>query len=159
MGDRVPVTITVPIEHKEKVIQLLEEELGQPGDYWGNIFSIYVLLQYDEVNYAQIKSLHQLTKAGIAYDYAWEEGGGFNAGEEHTRFNKEGELVITADCPTKQSGTLEACFHLVNASANLKEALQKITEAMGTVIPMGWENQVAYGQLYCAKQLINPTKE
>ena len=159
MGDRAPVTITVPIEYKEEVIQLLEQELDQPDDYWGNTPPTYVVLHYDGVNCAQIKSLDQLTKSGIAYDYEWGEGGGFSAGEESIRFTVDGDIIFTSDEQIKRSRALDSFYQLAESSRDLTELMVKIQKEIHTVVPINWENQVAYGQLYCAKQLINPTKE
>jgi len=145
MGDRTYVTLTVQKEHWDAVNEL------DPGEGATAETDTLVCIGYEEVNYGELYFLPELIKQGIAYDSSWANGDEYPEGEESTRFTSEGRLVTKSFGPTSGTVDITDLVKLLDTPEELKTFILKAKEKEEV---LGWEDQIANGKIYRARQLI-----
>jgi len=148
MGDRTYVTLTVPLAHKQEVLQICkcysspseEQDIGQ-----------LCVMDFEEVNYGELPFLDKLQDRGIAYDSEWEDGGSYTKGGAYLRFNKEGEAIHKELYDNCHNPDISALMQLIDDPEALRKFILAHNEWL--TIP-GWENQVENGKTYQVMQLI-----
>ena len=145
MGDRTWVEIVVLNE----TLSLVEEIL--PDDAEINTSLGVSSFYFDEVIDGCIEEQHELTKAGIPYNYEWGKGDFYTSGTKYIRFTPEGELEHIEYYEFDINPPLEKLLELVSKPKELAEHVQQFAD---DITPLPWDNQVEYGKRYRARQLI-----
>ena len=122
MGDPTWVEIVVLTESLPQVKEFLDEE-AQISE--GNILTS---LYYHTVNNGCIEEQHELTKAGIPYNYEWGTGDNYDPGSKYIRFTPEGELQHIEYYENEINPPLEKLLELVSKPKELAEHVQKFAE-------------------------------
>ena len=146
MGDRTWVEIVVLTESLPQVKEFLDEE-AQISE--GNILTS---LYYHAVNNGCIEEQHELTKAGIPYNYEWGKGDYYTSGTKYIRFTPEGELEHIEYCESDINPPIEKLLELVPTPRELAEYVQQYSDEL---TPLPWDNQVEYGKRFRTLQLLN----
>ena len=146
MGDPTWVEIVVLTESLPQVKEFLDEE-AQISE--GNILTS---LYYHTVNNGCIEEQHELTKAGIPYNYEWGKGDYYTSGTKYIRFTPEGELEHIEYCESDINPPIEKLLELVPTPRELAEYVQQYSDEK---TPLPWDNQVEYGKRFRALQLLN----
>ena len=146
MGDRTTVTLTVPRDFADLVEKLDEANEREPSTE-GNL----TYLTYYEVNYGELHFLKKLKEQGIPYDSAWCDGDEYGSGTKSLRFTPEGETIEMELYDTHPD--MHALVALIDDPVALRQYILN-HQASRQVLP--WDNQVEYGKIYRARQLIAP---
>lgn len=157
MGDRTYVHLRVPAElfaqAKEIAIKHDGEPHGEATDEDGVPF-----MGFEEVNYGELCCIKELQSAGIPYDMDWARGSSYEEGVQHCRFTETGELslkVVMGSDHNINPGALADVIKKHDTLDAVKDLLKRHHEA---VDPPSWDNQVEYGKMYRARQLIAGNK-
>ena len=145
MGDRTWVEIVVLNE----TLPLVEKIL--PDDAEISTTPEFSSFYFYEVNDGCIEEQHELTEAGIPYNYEWGTGDNYNPGTKYIRFTPEGELEHIEYYEFDINPPLEKLLELVSKPKELAEYVQQYSDER---TPLPWDNQVEYGKRYRARQLI-----
>ena len=145
MGDRTWVEIVVLNE----TLPLVEEIL--PDDAEINTSLEFSSFYFDEVNNGCIEEQDQLTDLGIPYNYEWGMGDNDDPGSKYIRFTPEGELQHIEYYDDELNLPLEKLLELAPTPKELAEYVQQHSDDK---TPLPWDNQVEYGKIYRARQLI-----
>ena len=145
MGDRTWVEIVVLNE----TLSLVEEIL--PDDAEICTTPEFSSFYFYEVNNGCIEEQHELTEAGIPYNYEWGKGDYYSPGTKYIRFTPEGELEHIEYCESDINPPLEKLLELVPTPRELAEYVQQYSDDK---TPLPWDNQVEYGKIYRTRQLI-----
>ena len=145
MGDRTWVEIVVLNE----TLPLVEEIL--PDDAEINTSLEFSSFYFDEVNNGCIEEQDQLTDLGIPYNYEWGTGDNYNPGSKYIRFTPEGELQHIEYYENDSNPPLEKLLELVSKPKELAKCVQQSAD---DITPLPWDNQLEYGKIYRARQLI-----
>ena len=146
MGDPTWVEIVVLTESLPQVREFLG---GENQFRWGTeLTSLY----FNEVNNGCIEEQHELTKAGIPYNYEWGKGDYYSPGTKYIRFTPEGELEHIEYCESDINPPIEKLLELVPTPRELAEYVQQYSDE---ITPLPWDNQVEYGKRFRALQLLN----
>lgn len=150
MGDRTYVNLYVPRELGPQARDLLDgfsEDDERDTNLWW--------FSFEEVNYGELDRGDQqaLIDAGIAYDMGWEAGSEYGAGTKSVRFTPDGELEVKEVYDENLGVYLDDLLKVIDDHEQLKAVILKHKER---TVPRDWENQVEYGKLYLARQLIAP---
>lgn len=147
MGDRTWVEIVV-----------LKESLDQVKEIFSDFYNIDIVeedymacLHFDEVNNGHIEEQDDLTEKGIPYNYEWGKGDNYNAGYKYIRFTPEGEVIHIEHYDTEVNPPLEKLTELLDEPEELAEFIRKFVKER---TPLPWDNQVEYGKIYRARQLL-----
>ena len=147
MGDRTWVAITV-----------LKESLDQVKEIFSDFYDIEIVegdylasLHFDEVNNGHIEEQDDLTEKGIPYNYEWGIGDNYDPGIKYICFTPEGDVIHIEYYDSEVNPPLEKLTELLNEPEELVEFIRKFIEER---TPLPWDNQVEYGKIYRARQLI-----
>ena len=158
MGDRTYVELTIQKENEEETLAIAE------SDGWNTKYldkkptKNLIRIGFDEVNYGELNFLSKLENAGIAYTSSWGDGDEYVSGEQHGRYNKNGELkkleVYNDDykiCPVKLNEII-----CKRCSDGLKVYLIKdlLKQHKNETIPLPWDDQLQYAKIFKTKQLL-----
>ena len=145
MGDRTWVEIVVLTETLPQVKEFLggEDQISEGPE----LASFY----FCEVNDGCIEEQHELTKAGIPYNYEGGKGDYYSPGTKYIRFTPEGELEHIEYCESDKNPPLEKLLKLVPTPRELAEYVQQYSDDK---TPLPWDNQVEYGKRFRALQLL-----
>ena len=146
MGDRTWVEIVVLTESLPQVKEFLDGEYQISGGT--ELTSLY----FDDVDIGCMEEQHELTKAGIPYNYVWGMGDNYNPGTKYIRFTPEGELEHIEYCESDINPPLEKLLELVPTPRELAEYVQQYSDE---ITPLPWDNQVEYGKRFRTLQLLN----
>ena len=153
MGDRTYVHLHVPAElfaqAKEIAIKHDGEPHGEATDEDGVHF-----MGFEEVNYGELCCIKELQSAGIAYDMDWAKGSEYDGGVQYCRFTETGALTLKTINGSDyyiHPSVLEKVIEEHNSLDAVKDFLKRHHEATD---PPSWDNQVEYGKMYRARQLI-----
>lgn len=150
MGDRVAVTLTVLVEHADRVREIFEPGCGE-ADNEEDLGDV-IEFKFDQVNYGNLGVEAQLRAAGIAYDKDWQQGGEFEAGTEYVRFNEAGEIrnfdVYTDD----ENPDIDQLVQLCDKPDELVKFILDFKRSV-TAGPLD-ALQVEYGKRHQARNLI-----
>lgn len=145
MGDRTHVNIQIPKECLETAIGCL------PGFDYKTEMGDSILLEFLEVNYGEIKEFTNLIALGIPCDYEWGSGSEYGSGRKYLRFTPEGEIQLVEYYDKYYNPSLHCLMNLIDKPEELVKYIKKHKER---VTPLPWDNQVEYGKIYRARQLI-----
>lgn len=102
--------------------------------------------------------LRPLANEGIAFDFDYEADYEILPGTLHCRFLPSGELVWKELLDTDHSIPISELLPLVQSTTRLAQKWLKLSsliqERAEAVVVPPWDNQVAYGKKYRARQLI-----
>ena len=147
MGDRTWVEITV-----------LKESLDQIKEIFSDFYDIEIVegdylasLHFDEVNNGCVEEQDDLTEKGIPYNYEWGTGDNYNPGSKYIRFTPEGDLQHIEYYENELNPPLEKLLELVDQPEKMA---QYVRQYSAEKTPLPWDNQVEYGKIYRARQLI-----
>lgn len=153
MGDRTYVHLHVPAElfaqAKEIAIKHDGEPHGEATDEDGVHF-----MGFEEVNYGKLDCIKELQSAGIPYDMYWAKGFSYEEGVQYCRFTETGALTLKTINGSDyyiHPSVLEKVIEEHNSLDAVKDLLKRHHEATD---PPSWDNQVEYGKMYRARQLI-----
>ena len=147
MGDRTYVTLTIPSALADLALPLLDA-YDDSGEDSGNRYFTFLA-----VNYGELDFLPQLMEAGIPFNSEWASGNEYGAGCKSCRFTPEGELIIKEIYDEGINPCHTSLMSLIDSPSALRAYILAHDERI-TALP--WDNQVEYGKLYRAKQLISP---
>ena len=148
MGDRTTVTLTVPHDFADIVEEIDGANEREPSTEGGLIY-----LTYYEVNYGELRFLKKLKEQGIPYDSAWCDGDEYGSGTKSLRFTPEGEAIELELYDADANPEMHTLIGLIDDPVALRQYILD-HQASRQVLP--WDNQVEYGKIYRARQLINP---
>ena len=154
MGDRTYVTLTVLTEHAVEAMNLIQDEQGEPCDQ-DDCADGVTRLGYQEVNYGVIDSLDQFSSAGIPYSVEWGSGGSYSEGEEHVRFDAEGNPTLTSHCKDWQVNVLIDLQTLAKKTPD-KSLETLLSEQITELSFPSWENQLEHSKIARTRNLLNP---
>ena len=146
MSDPTTVYLIVPVEHAATV-----EEMYSYFDESTSYSPGYHMFRFLEINYGNLEHLDKLQALGIAYESSWESGDEYAPGTEYCRFTPEGECVISTVYNEDVNPGLLTLMDLLDKP---EELIQYIKDHHARVTPIPRENQVEYGKIYAALQLI-----
>ena len=106
---------------------------------------------FHEVNNGWVEEQDQLTELGIAYNYKWGKGDNYNPGTKYIRFTPEGDLQHIEYYENELNPPLEKLLGLIDQP---KKMAQYVRQYSAEKTPLPWDNQVEYGKIYRAQQLI-----
>ena len=153
MGDRTYVRLYVPAELFAQAKEIAIKHDGEP--HWEATDEDGVpFMGFEEVNYGELRCIKELQSAGIPYDMDWARGSSYEEGVQHCRFTETGELslkVVMGSDYYIHPSVLEKVIEEHNSLDAVKDLLKRHHEA---VDPPSWDNQVEYGKMYRARQLI-----
>lgn len=150
MGDRTTVHLYVPTDLADQAEALFDFGCEYTDDCEDNTTQF----TFGEVNYGNLPFLNKLAEAGIAYNSCWEDGGDYKSGCESLRFTPSGEFVLkTLYNGEDVNPSLNRLLELIDQPEALREYILNYKE-IRSVLP--WDNQVEYGKLHRARQLIAP---
>ena len=157
MGDRTYVCLYVPAELFEQAKEIAIKHDGEPIEE-DTLNDEVHYMGFEEVNYGELGCIKELQSAGIPYDMYWDKGSEYGEGVEYCRFTENGDLTLK-DIYENDSyihpSVLEKVIKEHNSLDAVKDFLKRHTEAVN---PPSWDNQVEYGKMYRAKQLISPNQ-
>ena len=165
MGDRTHVQLVMEKQHYQQVKDEpwfdgpeLVEDVGMPISRAHSTRNLHteseqVSLDYDEVNYGELDFLEELVNRGIAFDSDWSDGDNYGAGTETCRFNAEGECQRLTVYDSEDSPPISQLLQLLESPDRLVDYIRNYS-ASRTAWP--FKNQIEYGKLYLARQLISP---
>ena len=145
MGDRTSVTIQLPKECLETAIGCL------PSFDYKTEIGDSILLEFSEVNYGELEEFKELIALGIPCDYWWDRGSTYGSGCKYIRFTSEGELQLVAYYDEDRNPNLNMLLNLLDRP---EELIKYIKEHKEKLTPLPWDNQVEYGKIYRARQLL-----
>jgi hypothetical protein len=145
MGDRTYVTIQIPKECLETAIGCL------PGFDFKTEMDDSVLLEFSEINYGELEEFTDLIALGIPCDYEWGNGSEYGSGRKYLRFTPEGEMRLVEYYDEDYNPPL---YSLMERIDNPEELVKFIKEHKEEVTPLPWDNQVEYGKIFRARQLL-----
>ena len=147
MGDRTWVAITV-----------LKESLDQVKEIFSDFYDIEIVegdylasLHFDEVNNECVEEQDDLTEKGIPYNYEWGIGDNYDPGSKYIRFTPKGDLQHIEYYANELNPPLEKLLELVDQPEKMA---QYVRQYSAEKTPLPWDNQVEYGKIYRARQLI-----
>ena len=145
MGDRTWVEIIVLNESASLVKEILPDyaEIDESPSLTSFFFH--------EVNNGWVEEQDQLTELGIAYNYKWGKGDNYNPGTKYIRFTPEGDLQHIEYYENELNPPLEKLLGLIDQP---KKMAQYVRQYSAEKTPLPWDNQVEYGKIYRARQLI-----
>lgn len=109
---------------------------------------------YYEVNYGNLDFLEKLAAHGIAYTSSWCSGSEYSAGTEYCRFTPEGDAIVKQIYDDGWGCPVSELMSRLESHEDLRAYILEHHEKL-TILDMT-EDQVEYGKLYRAKQLITP---
>jgi hypothetical protein len=149
MGDRTYVTLTVPLVHKQEVLQICKDySCPSEQEECGAMFIAY----FEEVNHGELPFLDTLQDRGIAYDSEWEEGGSYGAGGAYLRFTKDGKADFKEIYDNCRNPPLNNLLKVIDAPEELRKVILAFCDS---IIVLPWDNQVEYGKTYRVLRLLN----
>ena len=145
MGDITHVTIQIPKECLKTVIGCL------PGFDYKTEMGDSILLEFSEVNYGELEEFTDLIALGIPCDYEWGNGSEYGSGRKYIRFTSEGELQLVEYYDEDYNPPLDCLMERIDKP---EELVKYIKEHKEGVTPLPWDNQVEYGKIFRARQLL-----
>lgn len=149
MGDRTYVVLTVPLAHKQEVLQICKN-YSSPSEQ-EEIGTEIVQLHFEEVNYGELPFLEELQHRGIAYDSEWEDGGSYTKGGSYLRFTEQGKAVHKEIYDNCRNPDLNTLLQVVDDPVALRAAVLAHLEFVKV---MDWTDQVERGKTYQVMQLL-----
>lgn len=153
MGDRTYVCLYVPAELFEQAKEIAIKHDGEPDEV-NTVDARIHFMGFEEVNYGELRCIKELQSAGIPYDMDWAEGSEYDEGVQYCRFTETGDLKLNTVSGSDYyiyPSVLEKVIEEHNSLDAVKDLLKRHHEA---VDPPSWDNQVEYGKMYRARQLI-----
>ena len=148
MGDRTWVEIVVLKESLPQVKEVLDLLDGEAHITEGDkLAAIY----FDEVNYGNLEEQEKFSKHGIPYNYEWGNGDDYEAGRKYIRFTPEGEVKHIEYYDSEYNPPIEKLLEL---SDKPEELAQYVRQYSAEITPLPWDNQVEYGKIFRARQLL-----
>lgn len=139
-------------------IVILKESLDQVKEIFSDFYILeitedenFASLYFHEINDGYIEEQDELTLQGIPYNYEWGMGYEFDGGYKYIRFTPEGEVVHIEYYVTEVNPPLEGLSELLDTP---KELVGYIRNFIKERTPLPWDNQVEYGKIYRARQLL-----
>jgi hypothetical protein len=148
MGDRTTVILSVLTEHAEEAQKIFKDDPPQESWTAGRLTRFV----FHEVNYGELDFLEHLTAAGIAYDSEWGDGSEYGPGCKSCRFTPEGKAIIKALYNSDENPEINLLLPVLDDHEKLRLT---ILEHIKSREVMPWDNQIEYGKIYQAAQLIS----
>lgn len=106
---------------------------------------------FEGIAYGELPFLQKLRENGIAYTSAWTAEGDYQAGSEHCRFHPDGLLQRFEIYDHKINPDLDSLMELIDQPDKLRNFL---LVHQASTVPLPWDNQVEYGRIHQARELI-----
>lgn len=156
MGDRTAVTLDIRRTDFERIKD--EPWFGhgeEDCDYAIEGVEMVSIIHY-EVNYGELDFLHHLLERGIPYDVRWEAGGNYTAGYGFLRFTPEGKAKLIEYHDEDENPPLQKLLSLSHDLPDTHPLRQYLLQWQEDHVPLGWQDQDTFGELYRALQLLDP---
>lgn len=151
MGDSTSVILYVLTTQKDRAVSLFDEHANEDYEYQDDQW----VFEFNEVNYGELRFLHKLKEAGIAYDSNWSGGHEYSEGTASCRFTAEGVCIEKEVYDFALNPALYELIKLIDQPEALRKYILSHQETIA-VLPLDSE-QEANGKLYLAHKLIGAT--
>jgi hypothetical protein len=153
MGDRTTCQIRLPSSLKEQAKAILKADYEEYPD--NNL----VEFVFEEVNYGDMPEERQeLEDAGIPHDFSWGSGSQYAAGEAHTRYTPDGDIIYTGGYETDQKIDYLDLLAVLESTLSPEDQLEQIAaliyKTKAKWEPLPWDNQIEFGKVHKLKLLI-----
>lgn len=148
MGDRTSVILYVLTTQKDTAISLFDQLANEDYEYQDDQW----VFEFNEVKYGELRFLHKLKEAGIAYDSNWSSGHEYSAGTASCRFTAEGFCIEKEVYDYALNPALYELIKLIDQPEALRKYILNHQENVA-VLPLD-SNQEANGKPYLTHKLI-----